>query len=153
MLTDQADDQEEHRHDLLDDGVQRVLGNQALAARVVPYSATTRTGIATLDVTGVAMVCISCLELSGTPSHLRYLLQRLRQRLPPDVPVLVGLWPDRQEILHDERLRAAVGAGYYTSPLREAVEVCLDVAHKPSVGEQPPPMMATAGRCIRAFSS
>ena len=97
-----------------------------------------RAAIGTLDVSGVAMVCISCLELVGTPSHLRYLLRRLRQRLPPDVPVLVGLWPDREEILHDERLRAAVGADYYTSSLHEAVEACLEVAHKAGVDEQPP---------------
>ena len=83
------------------------------------------------------MVCISCLECPALPSHLRYLLRRLRQRLPPDVPVLVGLWPDREEILHDERLRAAVGADYYTSSLHEAVEACLEAAHKASVDEQP----------------
>ena len=65
--------------------------------------------------------------------HLRYLLRRLRQRLSSDVPVLVGLWPDREEIRHDGRLRAAVGADYYTSSLREAVETCLEVAHKASM--------------------
>ena len=122
----------------------QLLGNQGLGARVVPHPATSRTAIATLDVSGVAMVCISCLELSGTTSHLRYMLQRLSRRLPPDVPVLVGLWPDREEILHDERLRTAVGADYYASSLQEAVEACLDVAHKASVAEQPPPTMATA---------
>jgi predicted PurR-regulated permease PerM len=133
---------------LLDEAVStmlaQLLGKQGLAARAVPHAATARSVIATLDVTGVKMVCISCLELSGTPSHLRYLLRRVRQRLPPDVPVLVGLWPDRQEILHDERLRAAVGADYYASSLHEAVEACLEVAHKASLTEQPPPMTATA---------
>ena len=82
---------------LLDEAVStmlaQLLGNEGLATRVVPHAATARTAIGTLDVSGVAMVCISCLELFGTPSHLRYLLRRLRQRLPPDVPVLVGLWP------------------------------------------------------------
>ena len=126
---------------LLDEAVSTMLAqlleNQGLATRVVPHAATTRAAIGTLDVSGVAMVCISCLELSGTPSHLRYLLRRLRQRLPPDVPVLVGLWPDGEAILHDERLRAAVGADYYTSSLHEAVEACLEVAHKASVDAQP----------------
>ena len=82
---------------LLDEAVSTMLAqlleNQGLASRVVPHAATARAAIGTLDVSGVAMVCISCLELFGTPSHLRYLLRRLRQRLPPDVPVLVGLWP------------------------------------------------------------
>ena len=88
---------------------------------------------------------VSCLELFGTPSHLRYLLRRLRQRLPPDVPVLVGLWPQGEAILPDERLRAAVGADYYTSSLREAVEACLEVAHKAGADEKPPRVTAAAG--------
>ena len=67
------------------------------------------------------MVCISYLELSGSPSHLRYLLRRLRRHLPPDVRVLVGLWPAGEAILQDERMHAAVGADYYTSSLHEAV--------------------------------
>ena len=82
---------------LLDEAVSTMLAqlleNQGLASRVVPHAATTRAAIGTLDVNGVAMVCISCLDLFGTPSHLRYLLRRLRQHLPPDVPILVGLWP------------------------------------------------------------
>jgi predicted PurR-regulated permease PerM len=132
---------------LLDEAVSSMLAqllrNEGLASRVVPHAATTRTGISTLDVSGVAMVCISCLELVGTPSHLRYLLRRLHQRLPSDVPVLVGLWPDREEIRHDERLRAAVGADYYTSSLHEAVEACLEVLHKAGIDEQPQRAAAT----------
>ena len=55
---------------LLDEAVSTMLAqlleNQGLASRVVPHAATTRAAIGTLDVSGVAMVCISCLELSGT---------------------------------------------------------------------------------------
>jgi predicted PurR-regulated permease PerM len=120
----------------------QLLDKRGLATRVVPHAATTRAAIGTLDVAGVALVCISYLELSGSPSHLRFLLRRLRRRLPPDVPVLVGLWPAGEAILQDERMRAAVGADYYTSSLHEAVEACLDVAHKATVGEPPPPMAA-----------
>ncbi len=116
----------------------QLLDKQGLATRVVPHAATARAAIGTLDVGGVAMVCVSYLELSGGPSHLRYLLRRLRRRLPPDVPVLVGLWPAGEAILEDERLRAAVGADDYTSSLHEAVAACLEVAHKATVGEPPP---------------
>ena len=114
----------------------QLLEKQGLATRVVPQELTTRTAIGTLDTRGVAMVCISCLELSGSPSHLRYLLRRLRQHLPSDVPVLIGFWPDGEEILHDERRRVAVGADHYTSSLRDAVDACLEVAHRTSVDEQ-----------------
>jgi predicted PurR-regulated permease PerM len=131
---------------LLDEAVSTMLAQllqkQGIAARVVPHTATTRAAIGALDVTGVAMVCISCLELSGTPSHLRYLLRRLRRRLPPCVPVLVGLWPEGEVVLHDERLRAAVGADYYVASLHEAVAACLKVVHNPRVFAQPPTLPA-----------
>jgi predicted PurR-regulated permease PerM len=105
----------------------QLLHKNGLNARIVPHSAADRTSIATLDVSGVRMVCLCYLELGGTPSHLRYLLRRLRQRVP-QARLLVGLWPVEQEILIDDRLRAAVGADYYTSSLRETVEACLEAA-------------------------
>ena len=107
----------------------QLLGKHGLGARLVPYELVSRTKVATLDVQGIAMVCISYLEISGSPSHLRYLLRRLRQRLP-GVPVLVGLWPAEDTVLKDERLRSAVGADYYTSSLRDAVTACLEAAQK-----------------------
>ncbi len=122
----------------------QLLDKQGLATRVVPHAATMRTAIGTLDVAGAAMVCISYLELSGSPSHLRYLLRRLRRHLPPDVRVLVGLWPAGEAILQDERLRTAVGADYYTSSLHEALEACLEVAHQAHGDEQPRPSMPAA---------
>jgi predicted PurR-regulated permease PerM len=105
----------------------QLLARRGLASRVLPHAATARAAIGTLDVSAVAMVCISYVVLTGNPSHLRYLIRRLRRRLPQDVPVLVGFWPEGEEVLHDERLRAAVGANYYTSSLRDAVETCLKV--------------------------
>ena len=120
----------------------QLLRKQGLASRILPHAAITRAAIGSLDVRGVAMVCLSYLELSGNPSHLRYLMRRLRARLPKDVPVLVGLWPAGEEILHDERLRAAVGATDYTSSLREAVEKCLGIMNDARVGEQELPAVA-----------
>jgi hypothetical protein len=132
---------------LLDEAVSTMLAQllekQGIEARVVEHAAITRAAIGTLDVTGVAMVCISCLELLGTPSHLRYLLRRLRRRLPLEVPILVGLWPEEDVVLHDERLRTAVGADYYASSLHEAVQMCLDVARKALAAEPSPATTAS----------
>jgi siroheme synthase (precorrin-2 oxidase/ferrochelatase) len=117
----------------------QLLIRRGIPARVVPHSATTRNAIGALDTRGVAMVCISYVATTGSPSHARYLLRRLRGRLPPEVQVLIGFWPEGEEILHDERLRAALGANYYTSSLREAVETCLTAAHGMDPGAQPAP--------------
>ena len=48
----------------------------------------------------------------------------------PGAALLVGLWPSEEAVLHDDRLRTAVGADYYTSSLREAVEERLDALHQ-----------------------
>jgi hypothetical protein len=80
-----------------------------------------------LDVNGVAMVCVSYLDITGTPSHLRYLMRRLRQRLPQAL-ILIGLWPADDAVLTDRQLRDAIGADYYTTSLREAVNICVETA-------------------------
>ncbi|MEA2737032.1 MAG: hypothetical protein QOH05_339 [Acetobacteraceae bacterium] len=105
----------------------QLLHKSGLKARVLHHEAASRLHIGALDGEGVAMICLCYLEIGGTPSHLRYLLRRLRQRLPA-ARLLVGLWPAEQAILTDDRLRAAVGADVYTSSLREAVEACLEAA-------------------------
>ena len=73
------------------------------------------------------MVCIAYLEITGSPSHLRYMIRRLRRRMP-GVKVLVGLWPEEDEVMQDDRLRAAIGADFYATSLRDAVAVCLTEA-------------------------
>ncbi len=110
----------------------QLLDKHGLGARVVDHEAVARTAIRHLDVSGVAMVCVSYLELTGSPSHLRYLVRRLRMRLPTQ-KLMIGLWPSEEAVLHDDRLRAAVGADYYTSSLREAVEACLDALHQAEI--------------------
>jgi predicted PurR-regulated permease PerM len=114
----------------------QLLRKHGLGASVVPYEAGSRASIGALDGHGVAMVCVSYLELTGSPSHLRYLLRRLRQRLP-EASILVGYWPAEEEILRDARIRAAIGADYYASSLHDTVEACLEVVHKASAGEEP----------------
>jgi predicted PurR-regulated permease PerM len=107
----------------------QLLEKHGLGARSVLYENASRTNIGCLDVRGVAMVCVSYLDISGNPAHLRYLLRRLRERLP-QAPLLVGLWPAQDPILKDQGLRRVVGADYYVTTLREAVEACLEAARR-----------------------
>jgi predicted PurR-regulated permease PerM len=109
----------------------QLLRKHGLGAEVVPHHAVARDRVNNLDVSGVAMVCVSYLEISGNPAHLRYLLRRLRQRLP-GAPVLVGLWPAEEAVLSDRQLQKTVGADHYVSSLREAVNVCLQAASERS---------------------
>ena len=115
----------------------QLLEQRGMTSRVVPHAACARGTIALLNVSDTTMVCVSYVAATGNPSHLRYLMRRLRRRLPRGVPILVGFWPEEEEILHDERLRAAVGADFYTSSLREAVETCMTAPHAATEASQP----------------
>ena len=79
---------------------------------------------ARLETKGVRMVCISYLEVSGNPPHLRYTIRRLRQKLPGS-SILVGLWPATDAALTDQGMRAQIGADYYARSLQEAVDLCI----------------------------
>ena len=70
----------------------QLLGKHGLKARIVPHEAVSRTRIAALDVAGIAMMCISFINVGGSTARLRYLLRRLRGR-QPTVRLLLGLWP------------------------------------------------------------
>ena len=105
-----------------------VLRKHGFGVTIVPHASVSRGGIREIDVTNVKLACVSYLDLSGAPAHLRYLLRRLRQSLPP-VPVVVGLWPAEDAIHSDDSLRGHVNAEYYVTSLREALEVCLKEAH------------------------
>jgi hypothetical protein len=107
----------------------QLLGKHRLGARMAPHDSASRGSIARLDIEGVAMVCISYLEISGNPAALHYLVRRLKQRMP-EVPVLVGLWPADDAALKDDRSRNVVGAEFFTTSLREAIETCVRIAHE-----------------------
>ncbi|AWN45495.1 AI-2E family transporter [Methylobacterium terrae] len=117
----------------------QLLGKHGFGTRVVPFEDVTRSGIASLAAEDARMVCISYLEISGTPAHLRYLVQRLRRRAP-EAQVLVGLWPADDAVLTDPDARATLGADHYAVSLREGVEACLEaVRDVPSTGVAPEP--------------
>ncbi len=108
----------------------QLIGKHGLGSRLVGYGDVSRERIETLDVSGVAMACVSYLDISGSPSHLRYLMQRLRQRLPRGTPILVGLWPLEDSTLGDKEVQRSIGADYFTSSLAEAVTDCVEAARK-----------------------
>ena len=107
----------------------QLLRKHGLGAQVVRYEDASRGRLNLLDVQDVAMVCISYLEISGSPSHLRFLIDRLHRRLPGK-PLLVGLWPPDDVVLSDEAMRRTIGADYYTTSLHDALQACLTEARK-----------------------
>ena len=115
----------------------QLLQKHGVGARLAAYDMVSRAKLDALDAAGVLMLCISYLEISGNPAYLRYLLERLKRRFPR-LPILVGLWPAADPVLKDPALRAQIGADYYTTTLREAVEICVKAARSGPGGEPGP---------------
>ena len=113
----------------LDESVARMLAqslkNNNLEARVLPHAVVSRARIGALDGKGVAIICLCYLDLRGNSSHLRYMLRRLRQRLPA-ARLLVGFGSMEQLIPTDDTLCGAMAADVYTSSLRKTVDVCVE---------------------------
>jgi hypothetical protein len=106
----------------------QLLGKHGIGARLVAYDDVSRERIAMANFEGVKMACISYLDIRGNPAHLRYLIQRLRYRLPKDTPILVGLWPPEDSAIRDPTIKSQVGADYCARSLGEAVSFCMKAA-------------------------
>ncbi len=121
----------------------QLLGKHGIGSRVVAQEDIGRGRLATLDIAGVEMVCLAYLGPTGTASHLRYLLRRLRGRMP-GTPIVLSFWPTEDTAEgSDERARAAIGADYNATSFREVLGACFD---KAVVKAGPPaPTAADAG--------
>ena len=98
----------------------QLLRKHGFETRIVTHEEASRSHIAMLDAGEAALVCVSCLEIVGQPPHVRYLVRRLRNKLPK-APVLVGLWEIGDQMLVNEDLRRMMGADGYVGSLRDMV--------------------------------
>lgn len=69
----------------------QLLAGQGFGARVVPHGAVSRDKLPELDVPDARLVCVCGFDLDHAAPQLRFLVRRLRQRLP-DVPMAAGIW-------------------------------------------------------------
>ncbi|MFM0717401.1 AI-2E family transporter [Paraburkholderia strydomiana] len=101
----------------------QLLGKHGFAARSLPHEAASRASIDTLDADDVGIVCIFYLQIDGIPSHLRYLVRRIRARLPK-ASIVVGLWAAEDTEKWSADLQSAIGAACYATSLREVLAAC-----------------------------
>ncbi len=106
---------------LFDDTVSAIacqlLSRRGVQARVVAHHDVSREQMARLNLLDVKVVVLSYMDLSGSTSHLRYLVRRLRQHAP-GVRIIVGLW-QAGDAADDAARRQAVGADAYVGSLHE----------------------------------
>ncbi|MDQ1077683.1 AI-2E family transporter [Pseudoroseomonas cervicalis] len=104
----------------------QILRKHGLGAQVVPYAEVSRRAVGHFEAPGARMACICAVQMRGAPTHLRYLLRRLRQRLPR-LPLMVGLWAAPDNAL-DDALHQSLGVPLVVGTLREAVIACARTA-------------------------
>ena len=109
--------------------LEQLLHKRAFGVRRVAHTAVGRDAIGALDLRASKLICLSYLEVGGTPSHLRYLVRRLRAA-SGNVPILVGMWPEGEAALTDQQIQATLGADIYVGTLGAAVEAALTLAGK-----------------------
>jgi predicted PurR-regulated permease PerM len=114
----------------------QLLGKHDLSCRSLPHEAASRTAIDSLDTSAVTIVCLFYLNIDGIPSHLRYLVRRVRQRLP-DAAIVVGLWPQGQPEKWSDDLQNAIGADCYATSMHDMLNACCRIAAKVPVETGP----------------
>ncbi len=105
----------------------QLLGQQGVHAKRIPNTAVSRDAVQTLNLTGIDVIAISYLEVTGSPAQLRYLVRRLRARAP-NARIVVGLWPQGEASLSDAAIQQVLGADRYVSSFAEAVTVIVEAS-------------------------
>lgn len=97
----------------------QLLELHGINTRVVSHEAVSATGINALDVADVRMTCICYLE-PGSFGNARYLVRRLRRRLPK-AEVIAAFWTLTLEQIEQRNALAATGADFVVASTRQAV--------------------------------
>jgi hypothetical protein len=106
-----------------------------LGARVESADALAPTKIVQLDLTGVAIVCLSYLD-GSSPAHMRYSVRRLRRKLPK-ATIMLACWAENIGEESLEELREASKADIAAGTLREAMMICRTAAGVQEIDGQP----------------
>ncbi|MFM0480132.1 AI-2E family transporter [Paraburkholderia strydomiana] len=101
----------------------QLLGKHGFTARALPHEAASRASIEQMDADDVGVVCIVYLRIDGVPSHLRYMVRRIRSRLP-NASIIVGLWAREDLEKWSVDLQNAMGAECYVTSLQEMLAAC-----------------------------
>ena len=97
-----------------------------LAARVEGAEALSTTNIFRLEITGVALVCLSYLD-SANPAHMRYAVRRLRRKLPQAI-IMIGCWNHHEDVARPDALREGAKADLFAATLRDATRHCVEAS-------------------------
>ena len=110
-------------------------------ARVERAEMLTACNIANLDLSGVAMICVSSVD-TKTPAHIHFAARRLKSRAP-HAKLLLGLWSAKDDEAGIE-LKDAVGADQFARTFHQAAAIVLQEATTEQAHRTKAPARASA---------
>ncbi len=120
----------------------QLLTRAGIGARVVPNAAVSTANVAQLDASGVRMVFLSYLEPGDFSTNARYLVRRLRRRLP-SARIVVGFWTWSAADAHGREALENTTADEVVTSLQQALAVASKAAEA-GVDRQPATRIADA---------
>jgi hypothetical protein len=117
-----------------------LLSRKGCRAEVVASPTVSRGNIGSFGTEDVFALVVCYIDFSGASAPIRFLLRRLRQRLP-EAHLFMAVWPQDHSLVHDQNLQNALGVSCITS-LRQAVSLCL------SASNSTPPAKRDTGQVI-----
>jgi predicted PurR-regulated permease PerM len=119
----------------------QLLQKHGISARVVPSQAVSSANIFRFDPAGVKLICLSYLEPGGF-THARYLVRRLRRKLP-QARVLLGLWTQTQAETERRKALKETEADLVVTSLAHAVERVVAEAKEVAPATEVPALLPT----------
>ena len=105
----------------------QILEKHGFGVQVRKYQVVSSEDIYHLSGDGVAMVCVSYIDVGDARSRARAAVRRVQRQIP-NVTVLAGLWGPNKEESGD--IRAVLRSNFYAHSLREAARLCIKSAQR-----------------------
>ena len=100
-----------------------LLEKHGLAALSQPFADVAMAKALTIEVIDAPLVCLSYFGVGANPAHVRYLIRRLKRRMPM-TKFLAGYWLLGADAQKSEAWKTSVGADFVATSLADAAAIC-----------------------------
>jgi hypothetical protein len=105
----------------------QILKKHGLGVQVEKHQIASSENASGLDDKGIALVCVSYIDVGDAPLRVRAAIKRV-QRRTPNATVLAGLWgPNKDE---SGAIRSELTASYYANSFGQAAGLCIKAAQQ-----------------------
>ena len=113
-----------------------LLEKQGLTAQSQPFADVAMAKAVKIEAIDPRLVCLSYFGAGANPAHVRYLIRRLKRRMPM-TKFLAGYWLLGTDAQKSEDWKTSVGADFVATSLAEAVSICVREAGMARVLTEP----------------